>query len=95
MKKDNRNLLYPAFALMVGYPLYVAGDVWLNGIQSYCTSKKGRPTGAFCDWGPDLGALLFGETNAHRGFALLMLLVAVVTGSFLYYIAKPAKTDSR
>lgn len=92
MNKDNRKLLYPAFTLMVCYPLYMAVDVWFNGIQTYCTRKNNKPTGAFCDWGPDLGTLLFGETNAHRGFALLMLLVALILGCFLYYIAKPPKS---
>lgn len=88
MKKDNRKLIPFAFLVFVGIPLYQAYDIWVNGMQTgYCMSRK---RGLFCQWGPDLGTQLFGADLAHRGLSVLLILMAILLGAFLYWLSKPS-----
>lgn len=73
---------------MVGYPLYFAYDVWVNGMQNHCT---GRNKGVFCDWGPSLGAQLFDAEHAHRGLSVLLIAVAIVMSVFLLWVSSVTK----
>jgi hypothetical protein len=89
MKKDNRKLIPVAYLVFVALPLYQAYDIWFNGMQGgYC---QGRRRGIFCQWGPDLGAQLFGPNYAYRGLSVLLILVAIALGAFVYWLSKPSK----
>ena len=70
----SKTLAALAVAAATSYPAYVAYDIVTTGsLGEHCTRKSGRSGGgAFCEWGPNLGALLFGSEQAHLGFALLM-----------------------
>jgi hypothetical protein len=73
-----------ALLLAIGYPAYIAYDVVASGsIDEQCTRSGRGGVGVFCEWGPQLGAALFGPERAHLGYAILIGSSALVMLAFL------------
>lgn len=89
MKKDNRNLIwiwYFACIIPIVQAFIVIKNKNLNGFCEGVNPKHSK--GMFCDWGPSLGAIIFGEAHSYWGFAILLLSIGVLGIVFGAFIAR-------
>ena len=84
--------IFAIVLLAVSYPLYEAIDVALSGgLGGHCVQNaygsSWKAIGAFCSWGLRIGQVIFGPTNAHLGYALLLGGSAIGFCVFAFWLA--------